>query len=177
MKKFFAFAALLAAASSANASITVVLDGMTPSGSNVSYNYTMQQTADDTLFTGDYFTIYDFRGFVSATPALGFTFSTQNTGITPASQIITDDPGIINVTFTAAAPNSSSNIPGFSIVSSLQTPAVFDDFSGRNHKTTGSANEANGEVLVPGSAVPEPATMGLMGGALLGLGLLARRRK
>jgi hypothetical protein len=177
MKKILAFAALLAAATSANASITVVLDGMTPSGSNVAYNYTMQQTTDDTLFTGDYFTIYDFRGFVSATAAAGFAASTQNTGITPVSQIITDDPSIVNVTFTASAPNNSTSISGFSIVSSLTTPAVFDDFAGRNHKDSGSANEANGEVLVPGNPVPEPATMGLMGGALLGLGLLARRRK
>jgi len=34
-----------------------------------------------------------------------------------------------------------------------------------------------GETLIPPGTVPEPATVGLVSGALLGIGLLARKKK
>jgi hypothetical protein len=180
MKKFLGIVALLGVSTAANASITVFLDSNTvnAAGTEQTFVYRAEQTAGDTFLAADYFTIYDFGGFISATAAPGFTYTTQNVGQTPASQLVTDNPNLTNITFRATSTTSASVISPFTLVSSYVGPLVSIQFSGRNHKETlGTANEANGDVSGPSSAIPEPATMGLMGGALLGLGLFARRRK
>jgi hypothetical protein len=183
MKKFFAIAAFLAATTTANAAITVFLDSVTAGPmSNTTFEYRAEQAPGDSIRPGDFFTVYDVNGFVSATAPAGFIATDQNIGITPNSVVVAgDDASVRNVTFRKIGPGAFSgpSIDGFLIVSTISTTA-FDNFTGRNTKDTGMGqgtnNDSIGTVSVP-SAVPEPATMGLMGGALLGLGVLARRRK
>jgi hypothetical protein len=112
----------------------------------------------------------------------GFNVVTNNTGINPSGVVVVgDDPLVTNVTFRKIGPGQidALSIDGFMVVSTFSTLGS-DTFAGRNTKNTGmgagSNNDSIGTVTVP-AAVPEPATMGLMGGALLGLGFLARRRK
>ncbi|CAN5597477.1 hypothetical protein BH20VER1_BH20VER1_10080 [soil metagenome] len=59
-------------------------------------------TLDQEVRTGNYFTIYDFAGFVpgSATQPAGWLFSSSLIGVTPPTVLPNDDPGIFNLTWT-----------------------------------------------------------------------------
>lgn len=135
--------------------------------------------------------------------ALGFTASVQNSGINPASGAPApvfggDNSGITNVTFTKTATGTGnlqgpiSGVAGFVIYSQFgcgdgrnQTDVnscsdIYFKGEGTNDSggpRDGTFNGSEGNTSGPNSVIPEPATMGLMGGALLGLGMLARRRK
>src|SRR4051794_30067381 len=86
------FAILAAAWGIVLASCAVGQAGLLPAGKNVAtdgdnfrYTYGVILTSDCTLKTGDFFTVYDFQGFVPGTnvqPA-NFTFSIAKTGKTP----------------------------------------------------------------------------------------------
>ena len=52
------------------------------------------------LEAGDFLTIYDIEGFVSAAAPAGFSVSTQNVGITAFGTFPTDVPSVVNVTYT-----------------------------------------------------------------------------
>src|SRR5438270_1917116 len=78
-------------------------------GGQFRWDYSVSVSATETVNTGDFFTIYDFNQIQSVTPAAGWSFSIQNTGITPGNVIPTDNPAITNVTFTYTA---APPIPG-----------------------------------------------------------------
>jgi hypothetical protein len=108
MKKFIlVVAAGLAAAGFARADIIPTLDTVNSIGaSDFSWSYRATVTQDENAVSGgsnggDYFTIYDFGGFIPGTneqPA-GWTFSFQLIGKTPPLVTPTDDHHIYNLTW------------------------------------------------------------------------------
>ena len=187
MMKILAVAGLLGLATLVNAAITVSLDSTAAVSGGTRFNYSIGYAANDSFKAGDFFVVTDFAGLVSGSnnqPA-GWAFSTAAMGPLPGC---CGSPGvdtaIPNLVWTYGggstinpAPGKAGSIAGFSAVS-IYSKLVDGGFTTENTKSTNNTKQGSGGFIdVPGAATPEPATMGLMGGALLGLGLLARRRK
>jgi hypothetical protein len=141
---------------------------------NSRYSYGVVLTSDSTLKTGDYFTIYDFAGYVPGTnlqPA-GFTFSSAKLGPTPAGIAPTDNPSIPNVTWTYTGPTTAvgqASLGNFSVDSTFGS-SVDGVFTSQTHRQVDGKTDSNitsAEVPVPSApGVPEPASL-----VLLGIGL------
>lgn len=174
-------------ATPARAGFTVSLDSITPLNPNFAFNYSATITADDQIGTGNFFRIYDFAGFVSATAPAGWSVSMANLDPPPPPNVILsspDNPALPNVTYTytaAAAINGPAEVAGFQIVSTLDSTTL-DNFAGRaTNLTTTNAVDSVGDVRVPAGGplpVPAPASIVAAGlGALgLGAGLRCRNR-
>src|SRR6266446_2307109 len=107
----------------ARGDIIPTLSSVTGSSPNFTWNYSANVTVDETINTGDFFTIYDFGSIVpgSNTQPTGWTFSTSLLGTTPALVNATDNPNILNLTwtYTGTTPISGSAALGiFSVITS-----------------------------------------------------------
>lgn len=194
--KTILLAASLLAASAANASIIPTLvDGPTAVGGGLyNYGYSATLASDQALFDGSYFTLYDFAGFDSvASVPTNWSFTTANLGQTPPDVLPTDDPGIVNITFTYSGPtlnfddNPANNVEQtfgpFNILSNLGG-VTFRSFTSRAIKNDGPARGTDvssvGSYSAPGAGgvVPEPATwaMLLAGFGLVGVTMRRRQR-
>ncbi|PZR77758.1 MAG: hypothetical protein DLM52_03835 [Chthoniobacterales bacterium] len=100
-------AAGLAAAGSMRADIIPTLDTISATGAaDFTWSYRATLTQDENAIAtgsngGDYFTIYDFGGFIPGTNAqpAGWTFSFSLLGTTPPKVTPADDPSIYNLTW------------------------------------------------------------------------------
>ena len=97
-------AAMLALATRADIipSITTSTDVTPVGGGNFSWNYSATLTQDENVVSHDFFTIYDFAGYVPGgnTQPAGWTFSAALIGITPGKVTPTDNPNLFNLTWT-----------------------------------------------------------------------------
>src|SRR5437016_5027101 len=102
-KKFLlGLIAITAFSIAARADIIPTLDSVTGSSPNFTWNYSANVTVDQTVNSGDFFTIYDFGSIAPGSnmqPA-GWTFSQALLGPTAALTNPTDNPNILNLTWT-----------------------------------------------------------------------------
>jgi hypothetical protein len=135
-----------------------------PAGSNFSWNYSANVTVDQTVQPGDFFTIYDFGNFVTGSnnQPVGWTFSSALSGKNPALVTVTDNPAILNLTWTynGAAPiNGSSPLGIFSVVTDtnqLRTSDFAAEATRNSGPNAGTKVDNIGTISVP---VPEISTV------------------
>src|SRR5258708_32686132 len=86
----------------ARGDIIPTLSSVTGSSPNFTWNYSANVTVDQTINTGDFFTIYDFGTIApgSNMQPTGWTFSQALLGPTAALTSPTDNPNILNMTWT-----------------------------------------------------------------------------
>src|SRR5438105_5835466 len=177
-------AAITIVSLSARADIIPTLSSVTGSSPTFTWNYSANVTVDEAVNAGDFFTIYDFGTIApgSNTQPTGWTFSQALLGPTPALTNPTDNPNILNLTwtYTGSTPISGSAALGiFSVITSTDQLKVgqFTAEATRNSGPNAGTKVDNiGTVSVP---VPESSALlpiiGVCGAVVLST-LLRRQR-
>ena len=180
-------AAILALATRADIipSITTSTDVTPVGGGNFSWNYSATLTQDENVVSHDFFTIYDFAGYVPGgnTQPAGWTFSAALIGITPGKVTPTDNPHLFNLTwtYTGITQVGPEALGIFSAVSHTNL-AKSGEFASEATKNSGDLAGTKvdniGNVAVP---IPEMSALmpmiGVVGFGAIGLALSYLRRR
>jgi hypothetical protein len=188
--------AALVVSGTAQASVIPVLDNVTPDGSNFKFAYDGQLAPDQGVMNGSQLVIVDFAGYVDGSvhsSLANVTASVSNT--LPAGLLLdpsfTDNATIPDLVFTYTGPDfhttggpfTGGPEGGIIHFTGLSADSIFGGttagaFSASAVKNTGAEQGSvtlnTGEVSVPLSAVPEPASWALMIMGFLGLGTALR---
>ncbi len=191
--------AVAMSAGSANAGLLPVSVTVQPEANNFRWTYSVVLPTNMSLQAGNYFTIYDFAGYVpgsatvtSAGPDPSYSkywsVSTSLTGPTPSGLTPSDNPNIENLTFTyngPTIPQGQLSLANFSADSTFSNTGT-GSFAGTNPRaadgiTDNNLTDTNVPVgtSIPGPVgTPEPTTLALagLGLPLLGLARLLRRK-
>ena len=175
--------AITAFSIAARADIIPTLSSVTGSSPNFTWNYSANVTVDQTVNTGDFFTIYDFSSIMptTTTQPSGWTFSTALLGPTAPLTSPTDNASLWNLTWTysGAAISGSAALGMFTVVTSTDQlrDGQFTAQATRNSGPNAGTKVSNiGTVAVP---VPEPSALFpiLSLAAAIGVDRFFRRRK
>ena len=194
MKKIFtlSLSVLWVAVLAARADIIPTFTGVTPSGSNTVWNYTIDITSGQNVTTGDFFTIYDFGPFIAGTAVQpsGWTLSSSLVGITPSQTAPPDNPALLNLTWTYSGPTIIGvGLGPFEVTIAGVTPSPvpirnshFAAEATLIGSPAGTKVDNVGLISVPvlGPTVPEASTFSLLVSAsvLMGVGwIISRFRK
>jgi len=148
----------------ARGDIIPTLSSVTGSSPNFTWNYSANVTVDETINRGDFFTIYDFGSIApgSNMQPTGWTFSQSLLGPTPALVNATDNPNILNLTwtYTGTTPISGSAALGiFSVITStdqLKTGQFSAEATRNSGPNAGTKVDNIGTISVP---VPESSAL------------------
>src|SRR2546421_3985601 len=157
-------AAITIVSLSARADIIPTLSSVTGSSPTFTWNYSANVTVDEAVNAGDFFTIYDFGTIApgSNLQPTGWTFSQALVGPTAALTTPTDNPNILNLTWTysGAAPIvGSASLGIFSVITStdqLKTGQFTAQGTRSSGPEAGTKISNIGNVTVP---VPEPSAL------------------
>jgi hypothetical protein len=169
------------------ADIIPTLSPVTPNGGNFTWSYAANVTVDETINTGDYFTIYDFGTFVAASnlqPA-GWTFSSSLLGVTPSQVSPTDNPNLLNLTWTYTGTTplvGAAALGNFSVLAATNLLTT-SDFAAEATRSTGP-NAGSKIDNIGRTSVPVPEMSALLpilsvcgAGLVAAIPSLLRRRK
>jgi len=187
-----AFGAMLVAASlfiggAVQAQQTPVFDVVTPNGSNFTFSYNLDVSPTALMKSGDYFTIYDFNGYVAGSafaPANWTIDDTLNTTPPPPGVVLfpPDNASVVNLTFTYTGPDTIGSaffggVDAFHADSSIGIPNNFGGvFAYDNHPVGGGRIRTGSGGVVTPSAVPETSSLMLLLPGLVPFGIMLRRR-
>jgi len=170
---------------------------VTPTGSDFEFSYSIDISAGSKITnaansngTGaSFFTIYDFNGYVagSAFAPADWDISIQNVGLTPTGQVVSDDAGIVNITFTytgatvAGPVTQFEGVGAFGAVSTNSATKPFGQYTSHTIKNNpghpdNNTFQSNQGFLVTPAAVPETSSLMLLLPGLVPLGVVLRRR-
>ena len=176
MAKFLSMCAAVGLfVTSAQADLLLSFDGTRVSDGNTIWTYHINLTANELLYPGDYFTIYDFA------PALPdviyrpypFNIAWSFVGATPPQVNPPDDPSLLNLIFQVqgSAPYSDTQFGPFEITTPGTQPSPATRVSYYAGEATyvvspGGKIDNMGVVLVP-AIVPEPSSALLLAFAIV----------
>lgn len=157
---------------------------VTPDANQYRWTYAIVLPTDSQIRSGDFFTIYDFAGFIpgSTVQPANWTSSVTNVGPVPAGVSPDDNPAIPNLTWTYTGPTVSTGQTGLGNFWALSDYQNSTDsfFTARTHRTSDGRIDTNitdTVVPVPTSGppgVPEPGTLVLVALGLPVIGLARR---
>lgn len=186
-----AAAAVIALSGAAHASVIPVLNGVAPDGSDFKFTYSGQLAGDQGVTNGSQLVIVDFAGYVNGSVHSSLPNVTATVSNTlPAGLILdpkfTDNASVPDLVFTYTGPDfhtSGGPFVGLTDFNGLSADSIFGgtgtgSFSAiaikNDGSETGSFAYNVGEVGIPVSGVPEPASWTLMIMGFLGLGAALR---
>ena len=182
-------AGTLAGAAPARAGLLPVRVSVTPDGGNFRWTYAIVLPTDSQLQSGDYFTIFDFGGYMPGTSAqpVGWSFATSATGPIPDWLLPDDSAGLPNLTWSYTGPTINAGQTGLGNFwnMSLYQDSTDSFFTASTHRTSDGRVDNNitpttvPVPVAPPAGVPEPATLALagLGLPLVGVARLRLRRR
>jgi len=164
----------------ASANIIPTLSGTSSTAGVTTYSYALALSAGEDVITGSEFCFANIDGLTgSATAPTGWT-ATQSTtsgcpGVT-AGVVAPNDADSVLFTYSGSTIVGAAALGTFSFKSTDSSTATLNIAYGADTEGTNPTgpDHNQGDVDGPANSTPEPATLGLIGGSLLGLGLLRR---